>query len=99
MNAVSPKQQIEALGAGVFIRNRNSEARLQEENFYRAFGEPVVVWIAPGEFREEKMDALLDAAKKLHAVQRFRFPNVSVSERVLVRIRSEFPNAAIEGVK
>jgi hypothetical protein len=99
MNAESPNRQIENLGAGVFIRERNSESRLQEKDFHRAFEEPVIIWIAPGEFREEKMDALLDLAKKLHAVQRFRFPNVSVPERVLIRIRSEFPKAAIEGAK
>jgi hypothetical protein len=98
MHAVSPKQQIEALGAGVFIRERNSESRLEEKDFHRAFSEPVIIWIAPGEFQEERLDVLLQAAKKLHAVQRFRFPNVAVPERIILRIRSEFPDAIVEGV-
>ena len=99
MDAVSPKARIESLGAGIFVRDRNSESRLEEKDFHRAFAEPVFVWIGPGQFAVEKMDALLDSVKRLHLVQRFRFPNVSVPERIVARIRSEFPNAKIEGAR
>jgi hypothetical protein len=92
-------QQFEALGAGLFIRTRNVESRVSEKDFHRAFSKPVIVWITPGDYQEDGMDSVLDVAKKLHAIQCFRFPNVRVSSHVLSRIRSEFPKARVEGVK
>ena len=95
----TPKQQIESLGAGVFIRDRNIESRLLEADFHRAFSEPVVVWFTPTEYQERTIELVLDASKRLHAVQCFRFPNICVSAHILDRIRSEFPTALIEGGK
>jgi hypothetical protein len=93
------KQKIEGIGAGVFIRDRAVESRLTESDFHRAFREPVIVWFTPQEYKKDQIDAVLDAAKKLHAVQCFRFPNVSVPSRILDRIRSEFPNTKVTGVE
>jgi hypothetical protein len=95
----SPRLKMETLGAGVFIRDRNVESRLSEKDFHRAFTEPGVIWMTPAEYKEEKIAAVLDAAKKLHAIQCFRFPNVRVPDAILGRIRSDFPQARVEGVK
>jgi hypothetical protein len=95
----SVKQQIEAFGAGVFIRNRNTETRLTEDNFHRAYSEPVLIWFTPGNYQESWVEPLLDQLVKLHKIQRFRFPNVAVSKRIINRIKGEFPAVVIEGVK
>jgi len=68
MKTSSAHLEIETLGAGIFIRDRNVESRLSDVDFHRAFTEPVVVWMTPTEYKEEKMPALLDAAKRLGAV-------------------------------
>ena len=99
MKTRTPRQQIEALGAGVFIRDRNIESRLTEEGFHRAFSEPVILWIFPGEFQEHKMPEIFDAVRKFCSIQCFRFPNSEVSNAVLDSIRRDFPSARIEGVK
>jgi hypothetical protein len=99
MKTSSPHLEIEALGAGVFIRDRNVESRLSDLDFHRAFTEPVVIWMMPTEYREEKMMAVLDAAQRLCEIQCFRFPNVRVPAAILTRIRMDFPKARVEGVK
>ena len=95
----TPRRQIEELGAGVFIRDRNIESRLAETDFHRAYSEPVIIWISPRKYKEEKMPALFDSARKLFSIQCFRFPNSEVSDVVIDRIRSDFPNARIEGMR
>ncbi len=96
---MSPKQEIEALGAGIFIREKNVESRLEESDFHRAFREPVIVWFAPGEWREDMIDAVLTFSKRLHSIHRFRFPNICVPQAILGRIQVEFPDSVVEGVK
>src|SRR5688572_29472026 len=99
MKRPTPRQHIESLGIGVFVRRRNVESRLSEKDFHRAYTEPGIVWISPGEYQEEKIESVIEAAKKFYAVQCFRFPNVRVSVAVLDRIRGDFPKARVEGVK
>lgn len=99
MRAASQKQLVEGFGAGVFVRRRNAETRLQEEDFHLAFTEPVLIWFTPTEYREEKIEEVLAAAKKFHSVRRFRFPDVRVPASVVARIRADFPTARIEGIK
>jgi hypothetical protein len=99
MKAPISLPRIEAFGAGVFVRSRNVESRLSGKDFHRAFSEPVILWFAPGEYQEEKVGSVLDVAKKLHAIQVFRFPNASVPTEILRRIRQEYPSARVEGVK
>lgn len=99
MHVASQKQLIEGLGAGVFVRRRNAEARLQEKDFHLAFTESVMVWFTPGEYREEKIEEALRVAKRFHSVRSFRFPSVHLPASTVARIRAEFPRATIEGVK
>jgi len=99
MKTLSPRQRVETQGAGVFIRDRNVYSRLTDVDFHRAFSEPVVIWLTPFEYKEERLDALLDAVKKLHSIQRFRFPNVAIPARIFSRICAEFPEAKIDGMK
>ena len=99
MKTSSPHREIETLGAGVFIRDRNVESRLSDVNFHRAFTEPVVIWMTPTEYKEEKIMAVLDAAQRLCEIQCFRFPNVRMPAEILARIRRDFPKAKVEGVK
>ncbi len=99
MKSANPKQQIDSLGAGIFVRTRNVESRLADQDFHRAFTEPVIVWFTPGNYDEAKVELLLDAARNLYAIHCFRFPNVKVPLRILDRIRSEFPDALLEGVR
>ena len=98
MSTLTPKQQFEVAGAGVFVRDRNIESRLSDEEFHRAFSERITIWFTPGDYQAGKVGLAFDAAKKFHAVQLFRFPSVHVQELVLARIRSEFPNAKVEGL-
>lgn len=95
----SPIQLIESLGAGVFVRRGNSEARLQANDFHRAYAEPVMIWFNPHGYREETIDEVLAVAKKLYSVRRFRFPAVRVPVSTLAKLRSEFPDAEVEGIK
>jgi len=99
MHAASQKQLVEGSGAGVFVRRGNSETRLQEEDFHLAFTELVLIWFTPTEYREEKVEDVLAAAKKFHSVRRFRFPNARVPASIVARIRADFPAAKIEGIK
>src|SRR5688572_4837584 len=99
MHTASQKQLVEGLGAGVFVRRGNSETRLQEADFHLAFAEPVLIWFTPSEYREEKIEEVVATAKKFHSVRGFRFPSVHVSAPLLAKIHSDFPAAAIEGVK
>ncbi len=52
MNKPSLLDRIEELGAGVFIRDRNVESRLQPEDFHRAYAEPVTLWVMPNRYLE-----------------------------------------------
>jgi hypothetical protein len=90
---------IESFGAAVFVPTATGELRLHEGDFHRAYVEPVVIWIMPGSFDVQKTESLLDAAKELHAVRTFRFPNVVVPDQLIARVRAEFSEALIQGAR
>ncbi len=99
MNKPSLLDRIEELGAGVFIRDRNVESRLQPEDFHRAYAEPVTLWVMPNRYLEGSMPALVQAARELRDVRVIRFPNVPLSDAVMALLNDSFPSVRIEGRK
>src|ERR1700722_4130416 len=89
-------QRLKQLGAGVFITNRGVDSRLGDADFWRAFEEPVIVWIHGGNIDIDRMSKVLRLTQKLPNIKRFRFTGGAIDPGVINQIRKKWPDLRME---
>jgi hypothetical protein len=92
-------QELESFGGGVFATNLGIESRLTEAELWRAFEEPVVIWIHGNLFDDSKLERLVELARKFPNVRRFRFTSTRFTIQGARRLGEFWPNIPIDGVE
>jgi hypothetical protein len=95
---LSVLQELEKFGGGVFLTHRGTDSRVTEAELWRAFEEPVVVWVHGESFDDSALDRLVPIARRFPQIQRFRFTSTRVTRDGARRLYEFWPNIAIEGV-
>jgi len=90
--------RIEAFGAGLFVRSRNIESRLTQSDVWRAFQEPVIVWVRNDEFDDASLQQLIGTLRGIPTVSLFRFSATRVTAQAARVVLEFWPETAIEGV-
>ena len=98
MSAPSLIQDLEKLGAGVFVTTRGVDTRLGEADLWRAFEEPVVIWAHDHTFDDAGLDSLVELARKFPHIRRFRFTSSRVTRSGVQKIYDTWPDISVDGV-
>lgn len=89
-------KELEKLGGGLFITHKGGASRLCEDEMWLAFEEPVIVWVHGPAFSNSEIERLVEIAKKLPYIQRFRFTDTSIKQESLSKLRQHWPGVPIE---
>ncbi|MEY2564203.1 MAG: hypothetical protein QOH88_2396 [Verrucomicrobiota bacterium] len=92
-------QQLEQLGVGVFIRDRAWQSRLTEAEFWRAYEEPIIVWVRSDDFDDTSVESLIPLLRKFPHIRELRFGGTRVTASGVEKLLVEWPDVKIEGVQ
>jgi hypothetical protein len=76
---MSVTEELESFGGGIFATHLGIESRLTEAELWRAFEEPIVVWIHGERFDDSKLERLAELARKFPNIRRFRFTSTRLT--------------------
>ena len=91
-------QKLEGLGGGVFLTEQGVDSRVTEANLWRAFKEPVVIWVHGESFDDSCLDLFVEIASKFPHIRHFRFTSTRVTSNTIARLGVFWPGVPVEGV-
>jgi hypothetical protein len=91
-------QELESLGGGVFLTRGGVDSRVMESELWRAFEEPVVVWVHGEAFDDSRLKRLVPIARRFPHIRRFRFTSTRVTSEGVRKLYEFWPDIPIEGV-
>ena len=91
-------QQLESLGGGVFLTHRGVDSRVTEPELWRAFEEPIIVWVHGETFDDSCMERLVRIAQRFPHIRRFRFTSTRATQDGVRRLYEFWPEIPIDGV-
>ena len=91
-------QELESLGAGVFLTGHGIDSRVTEAEVWKAFEQPVLIWVHGESFGDSDLERLVIAARKFPHIRRFRFTNTRTTLLGVRRLYEFWPDIPIEGV-
>jgi hypothetical protein len=91
-------EQLESFGGGVFVTHLGHDSRVTEAELWRAFEEPVVVWVHGKSFDDSGLERLVELARKFPHIRRFRFTSTGVTADGVRKLYEFWPDIPIEGV-
>lgn len=89
-------QNLEGIGGGVFVTKQGVDTRLSESDFWRAFEEPVIIWVHGKSINDAELEQLIDVSKRFPKLQSFRFTNTKISKNSVERLLKLLPSIRIE---
>ena len=89
-------QNLEGIGGGVFVTKQGTDIRLGESDFWRAFEEPVIVWVHGKAINDAELEQLIEISKRFPKLQSFRFTNTQIPKYSVERLRELWPGIRIE---
>lgn len=105
MNAADSPQNVssviaepEGIGGGVFRTHRGVESRIAVSELWRAFEQPVLVWVHGERFDDSGVEGLVAIAKAFPHLRRFRFTSTRVTADGVRRLREFWPDIPIDGL-
>jgi hypothetical protein len=91
-------QDLENLGAGVFLTDKGIDSRVTEADLWRAFEEPVVIWVHGASFDDSRLERLITASRRFPHIRRFRFTSTGLTPTGVRHLYEIWPSVPIEGV-
>ena len=91
-------QDLESIGGGVFLTHRGVDSRVTEASLWRAFEEPVVLWVHGESFDDSGLGRLIKIARKFPHIRRFRFTSTRVTPEGVQRLYEVWPDIPVDGV-
>jgi hypothetical protein len=91
-------QELESFGGGVFLTHQGIDSRVTESDLWRAFEQPVIVWVHGETFDDLALERLVPVARRFPHIQRFRFTSTRVTKDGVRRLYEFWPDIPIEGV-
>jgi hypothetical protein len=91
-------QDLEQFGTGVYVTARGVDTRLGEADLWRAFEEPIVIWVHGEICDDAGLERLLELFRKFPHIQRFRFTSSRVTRSGVHKIYEIWPDITVEGV-
>ena len=89
---------MESFGGGVFLTHQGVDSRVMESEVWRAFEEPVVVWVHGEAFDDSGLERLVSIARQFPHIRRFRFTSTRVTPEGVRRLYEFCPDVPIDGV-
>ena len=89
------REQLEQIGAGVFIRDRAWESRLTAADFWRAYEERVIIWVRSDDSADSHVEALAPLLRKFPQITELRFGGTRVTPGGVDRLRLEWPQVRV----
>ena len=90
-------QELESFGGGVFSTYQGVDSRLKESELWRAFEQPVLIWVHGPQFDDCGLDRLIGLVRKFPHIQRFRFTSTRVTRDGVRRLYEYWPDIPIDG--
>ena len=91
-------QDLEIFGVGVFLTRRGVDSRVTETTLWRAFEEPVVLWMHGDSFDDSGLGRLIEIARRFPHIRRFRFTSTRVTPEGVQRLYEVWPDIPVDGV-
>ena len=91
-------QDLESFGGGVFLTRRGVDSRVTEATIWRAFEEPVLLWVHGEVFDDSGLGRLIEIARRFPHIRRFRFTSTRVTPEGVQRLYEVWPDIPIDGV-
>jgi hypothetical protein len=91
-------QELESFGGGVFLTRQGVDSRVTESDLWRAFQQPVVIWVHGTQFDDAGLESLVGVARRFPHIRRFRFTSTRVTRDGVRRLYEYWPDIPIEGV-
>jgi hypothetical protein len=91
-------QDLERFGAGVFVTARGVDTRLGEADLWRAFEEPVIIWVHGEICDDAGLERVLELVRKIPHIRGFRFTSSRVTRSGVQRIYEIWPDISVDGV-
>lgn len=88
--------ELRTVGAGVFLTARGIDSRVEEQDLWRVFEQPVIVWAHCRDFDRPEADRLVELVSKIPHIRRFRFTNGLISRLAVARLREARPEVLIK---
>jgi hypothetical protein len=88
--------ELRSMGAGVFLSARGIDSRVEEQDLWRAFEQPVILWAHGRDFDVPDADRLIELVRKIPHIQRFRFTSGVISRLAVSRLRETWPEVPID---
>jgi hypothetical protein len=89
-------QELQSLGGGVFLTDHGIDSRVTEAELWRAFEQPVVIWMHGSSFDDSGLERLVAIAGKFPHIRRFRFTNTHLTPDGVRRLGELRPGIPIE---
>jgi hypothetical protein len=90
--------ELESLGGGVFLTRQGVDSRVAESELWRAFEQPVVIWVHGDQFDDTDLERLVRVARRFPHIRRFRFTSTRVTPDGVRKLYEFWPDIPIEGV-
>lgn len=87
--------QLETYHGGFFTRDRGPLTRISDNDSWKVFEEPVIVWFRNASITEESIDTILHLLSRVHEVEEVCITASDVDGSCLNRIKDSFPKARI----
>jgi hypothetical protein len=97
-NVSSVIAELEGIGGGVFLTRRGVESRIAVPELWRAFEQPVLVWVHGEQFDDSGVEGLVAIAKRFPHLRRFRLTSTRVTADGVRRLREFWPDIPIDGL-
>ena len=91
-------QELESFGGGVFLTHQGVDSRVTESDLWRAFEQPVVIWVHGAQFDDSTLERLVGVARRFPHIRRFRFTSTRVTPDGVRRLYEHWPDIPIDGV-
>ena len=91
-------EELESFGGGVFLTHQGVDSRVTEAELWKAFEQPVLIWVHGDSFDDSGLERLVAAARRFPHIRRFRFTSTRVTSLGARRLYEFWPDIPIEGV-
>ena len=89
-------QDLERVGGGVFVTKQGVDTRLGESDIWRAFEEPVIVWVHGKSITDTELEQLIEISKRFPKLHSFRFTNTQTQKFSVERLQELWPGIRVE---
>ncbi len=95
-NHISLFEELTNIGAGIFVRERNSWSRIHTKDKWRIYEGPIEIWFQNTELQDKKMELLISLLKSIRNLSVIKFNKTKIQEGYLKQIKELWPSASIE---